>query len=120
MKALDIVRHRETGATGVILATISLLREDGPWSVMFDGTNVACAIGGEEDEYEVIGRYDPVPDADGCGMGKGAQCCRFLGLSGKELMCLRFGDLHWGLVFKSNSGAVRDPAGNYPDCKLKS
>jgi hypothetical protein len=115
MRARDIVRHRETGAVGVVLDTINISREDGPLSVIFDDSGVAHS-GIREADFEVVGKYDAVPDEKGCGMGKREKCCRFLGYDTYGLTCLRFGSMHWSMVFKS--GQLRDPHRNYPNCKL--
>lgn len=117
MQELDIVKHRQTGVVGVIVETIHLLRRDGPWSVINDGSSVAIVVE-DETEYELVGRYTAVPDEKGCGMGKDEQCCRFLGFTRDGITCLRFGPTHWATVFRFTSGSRRDPQRNYPDCKL--
>jgi hypothetical protein len=118
MRARDIVRHRSSGATGVVLESLPMMREDGQFVVFYDRSTVADAIGdNEHDQFEVIGRYDAAPDPEGCGMGKGERCCKFLGQTGQGLVCLRFGGMHWGLVFRD--GKLREPYRTYPDCKLK-
>lgn len=118
MQPLDIVEHCETGKRGVVHTTIPICPEDGPLSVTLDGTSVASAFDGEESKFKVVGRYDPsVANEKGCGMGRGEKACRFLGVTGSGLVCLRFGEMHWSLIFKS--GKSRDPRGNYPDCQLK-
>lgn len=117
MQARDTVKHRITGDVGVIVPTIQMLREDGPLSVIFDESEVAHVVENESD-FEITGRYHADPDENGCGFGQGDRCCRFLGIGAGGLTCLRFGDLHWSMVFKSGSAKNREPKRLYPDCKL--
>ena len=116
MKERDIVRHRTTGEIGVIIPTVNLLREAGPWSVVFDGATDAEVVLNIA-ELEVVGSYHAEPDERGCGRGQGAHGCRFLGLQGDVLLCLRFSRSHWIRVFTTSSIAKRSPNLLYPQCK---
>lgn len=117
LETRDIVKHRKTGAIGVIVPTIYLLREDGPISVIFEGQSFASVIENESD-YEVIGKEQPVADYDGCGVGRGEKACKFCVVTSSHLECMRFSEMHYSLIFKS-MGAKREPVSLFPKCKLQ-
>ena len=116
MKALDIVRHRISGKTGVILDTIPMLQEDGPLSVVFDKSTTAEVITNER-AFDVIGTYRATADEAGCGVGKDNQACRFLGVGRDGYVCNRFTSLHWPSEIRFSHR--RGPNRLYPHCKIK-
>lgn len=115
MKMRDVVKYRPTGKVGVIVPTLNLMREDGEWSVIYDGCTDFHVVE-NEDDFEVIRSYNAVADLDGCNAGEGEKCCRFLGMAGATPTCLRFGEFHWDRTF-AQSRAKREPHRLYPDCK---
>ena len=114
----DIVRSKKSGSTGVVLQTISLLREDGPLSVIFEGSGAGVVIE-DENDYEVIGHENPVAEFDGCGVGKGEKACVFCAAGPNGLECVRHTELHWNLMFNiAKERRLREPTELYPKCKL--
>jgi hypothetical protein len=58
----------------------------------------------------------------GCGIGRGARCCRFLlqEVEGDHrFLCGRGGEFHQRLVNSNQFVAARMPTEPYPECQLK-
>lgn len=55
---------------------------------------------------------------DGCGIGQGARCCKFLLHDGDSFLCGRYTDLHFKLLYATDYTAERKPTEPYPQCQL--
>jgi hypothetical protein len=84
--------------------------------VMLFGTSVSEEF--HAPELENLGHYEVVCD-DACGIGKGANACRFGVIAGSAgFQCGRYGGLHWTLSSPTKKMvAQREPYQPYPDCK---
>lgn len=68
----------------------------------------------------VVGPESAKPEIEGCGVGRGAECCIFLTAGPDGFCCERFGPLRFTLIFrKSGMAAQREPVAPYPGCFLK-
>ena len=65
------------------------------------------------------GHTTPVPDFEGCGVGRGAKCCVFFIVGAEGPHCERWGPLHEMLVEKQpGMSAKRMPVAPWPACMV--
>lgn len=122
-----LVRSRTTtisksvieGEEGVVVPSASFMGKISGGVPVFFFKRRVVVVGVPEEILEVIGPDNAVANEYGCGVGKGANCCVFLGLDGSGFTCLRFGELHWSIIAKkADMKAQRNPLEAYPGCQL--
>ena len=63
------------------------------------------------------GHTTPVPDFQGCGVGRGAECCVYFTVGAEGACCERWGPMHNLLVAKQpGMRAKRMPVEPWPAC----
>jgi hypothetical protein len=109
-----IVVEAPDGKRGVTVDDFMSCCTNDETPVVFDGES--GFFGTATDTLTVIGPEKPEPDYDGCGGGKGADCCVFLVCGPKGFSCERHGSLRYTLIFKEMA-AKRKPVEPFPACK---
>jgi hypothetical protein len=110
------IKNKNSGDIGYVvedLGGILSVAEDNEVMVVYEGTTYASAT--NEDDIEIIGKYEAIPDPKKCGAGRGKECCIFLTVGSNGFNCERFSSMRNSLIFRTMN-SERSPAENYPDC----
>lgn len=89
----------------------------GPSEILVVYDNTTCGEGTDEKKLEDLGIPEHKPDPHKCGVGRKADCCRYLTVGTDGFCCERFSSLRNSLIFKTMT-AARNPAEPYPDCMI--
>lgn len=111
-----IVSNKKTGKTGVVVENLWDCCEGNEVPVVYDETDYFA--GTIKENLERIGKYDNNCADEKCGLGAGEQTCRYLGMAAGRLICQRFSDSRYPIIF-SETEAQGSPRGLYPKCQAE-
>ncbi len=83
--------------------------------VIFYG-NQNAGMGVLTRELKKIGPENPIPDQHKCGIGQGAECCKFLVIGANGFECARHSSLRINLMCNTTMTAQREPDTPWPEC----
>lgn len=118
MRIGTIVENESTGCKGVVVPDFMNCCTEVETPVVYDETDFT--LGTISGELKATGTYDErAASIKLCGGGAGQCTCKWLGIDADGERCLRFSDLRYDIMFRSNMVASGSPVSRFPDCQAE-